>query len=240
MGPRALGELTWTALDVAADERPLLVLPCGSTEQHGPHLPLDTDTRIALALARRLATGQEPAAGDRRPMVVAPPIPFGASGEHQDFPGTASIGSDALARVVTELVRSVRSWCAGVICVSAHGGNADALATAAATAVAEGDRLLVWPVTVPGGDAHAGRTETSLMLAIEPVAVRLEVAQAGPTAPVGRLLERLRSGGVRSVSANGVLGDPAGASAEEGCRLLADLDRRLSTAVSAWLETEVV
>lgn len=232
-GPRDLGELTWTSLDAAGGGRPLLVVPCGSTEQHGPHLPLDTDTRIAVEIARRLA------AGARQPVVVAPAVPFGASGEHQDFPGTVSIGSAALAGLLTELVRSVRGWCAGVVCVSAHGGNADALRTVAATAAHEGDRLLVWPATVPGGDAHAGRTETSLMLAISPSSVRLDAADAGPTAPVDRLLPRLRAGGVRSVSANGVLGDPSGAGAAEGHRLLDDLHRRLAAAVDAWLEAEV-
>lgn len=232
-GRADLGALTWPSLDAAPGRRPLLVVPCGSTEQHGPHLPLDTDTRIAVEVARRLA------AGARCPVVVAPAVPFGASGEHQDFPGTVSIGSAALAGLLTELVRSVRGWCAGVVCVSAHGGNADALRAVAATAAHEGDRLLVWPVSVPAGDAHAGRTETSLMLAIEPSSVRLEKAAAGPMAPVDLLLPRLRAGGVRSVSANGVLGDPTGASAAEGRRLLEHLSRRLAAAVDAWLGAEV-
>jgi mycofactocin system creatininase family protein len=224
--PRLLGELTWTELD-AERRRPLLVVPCGSTEQHGPHLPLDTDTRIAVALAHRLAAAW--------PAVVGPAVAFGASGEHQDFAGTVSIGSAALATALTELVRSVRGWSAGVVLLSAHGGNAEALGAVAGTAAAEGDRVLVWAVSVPGGDAHAGRTETSLLLALDPCAVRWAAAAPGVTAPVGELWPRLRRGGVRSVSENGVLGDPTGATADEGRRVLDDLCRRLVAAVDDWV-----
>ena len=67
-----------------------------------------------------------------------------------------------------------------------------------------------------GGDAHAGRTETSLMLALAPSEVLLDRAAAGDTRPIAELLPELRAHGVREVSPNGVLGDPAGASAEEG------------------------
>jgi creatinine amidohydrolase len=87
---------------------------------------------------------------------------------------------------------------------------------------------------VPGGDAHAGRTELSLMLHVEPDRVRADRAVAGVTTPIGELLPRLRAEGVRAVSPNGVLGDPAGASAEEGAELLAALVRRLVDAAGAW------
>ena len=77
--------------------------------------------------------------------------------------------------------------------------------------------------SVPGGDAHAGRTETSLLLHLEPSIVRVELAQAGATEPLAQLLPVMRAGGVRAVSSNGVLGDPNGASAEEGADLFATL-----------------
>ena len=70
------------------------------------------------------------------------------------------------------------------------------------------------------GDLHAGRTETSLMLHLAPWSVRLAEAAAGPTQPLREILPRLLTGGVAAVSSNGVLGDPAGATAEEGARLL--------------------
>ena len=84
-----------------------------------------------------------------------------------------------------------------------------------------------------GGDAHAGRTETSLMLAIDQEAVRLEAAEPGCTEPLASLLPRLRAEGVRPVSSNGVLGDPTGATAEEGRALLGALVADLSAAARA-------
>ncbi len=92
--------------------------------------------------------------------------------------------------------------------------------------------MLVWRAVTPGGDAHAGRTETSLLLAIDPAAVRLDLAEPGRTEPIATLLPRLRAEGVRPVSSNGVLGDPTGANAEEGSALLDDLVRDLAATVT--------
>jgi creatinine amidohydrolase len=203
----------------------LLAVPLGSLEQHGPHLPLDTDTRIAVALAHGLA--------ERRPdVVVAPTVAFGASGEHASFPGTLLVGHEVLAELLVEVVRSARSSFSGVVLVNAHGGNEQALAAVEKRCAAEGDEVLVWRAVVAGGDAHAGRTETSLMLSIDPVAVRPELAEPGCTEPIERLLPRLRAEGVRPVSSNGVLGDPTGASAEEGHALLDALVRDLAASVT--------
>ncbi|MGH9048005.1 MAG: mycofactocin biosynthesis peptidyl-dipeptidase MftE [Acidimicrobiales bacterium] len=204
----------------------LLVVPIGSFEQHGPHLPLDTDTRIAVAITDEIA--------DLPFVVVAPPIAYGASGEHAGFAGTLSIGSDVLADVLVELVRSARGSCAGVVWVGAHGGNADGIASALARCRSEGDRVLVWGARVDGGDAHAGRTETSLMLAIAPDEVRVGELVAGRTEPVEELWGELRSGGVRAVSENGVLGDPTLATAGEGRLLFEALVNELTDALESW------
>ena len=122
-GPTQLGAATWPEVD-AVSPAPLLAVPLGSLEQHGPHLPLDTDTRIADAVARGLAARR----GD---VVVAPALPYGASGEHAGFPGTLSLGLDALGSAVVELVRSADAF-RGVVLVNGHGGNLAALATASA------------------------------------------------------------------------------------------------------------
>ena len=220
-----LGRATWPEVE-GTGGRSVLVLPLGSLEQHGPHLPLDTDTRVAVAVARGLAS--------RRPdVVLAPPLSYGASGEHAGFPGTLLVGHDVLAGVLVELVRSARGSFAGVAVVNGHGGNAEPLRAAESRSVAEGDDVLVWSATVPGGDAHAGRTETALMLAIDPAVVRLDRARAGRTEPLDALWPRLRAEGVRPVSSSGVLGDPTAASAEEGRALLDALVSDLTRAVAA-------
>jgi len=161
---------TWTEV-AASGGNCLLVVPLGSFEQHGPHLPLDTDTRVVMALVDQVA--------ELPFVVVAPALSFGASGEHAGFPGTLSIGSEVLADVLVELVRSARATCAGVAFVCAHGGNADGIRLAKERARSEGDRVFVWGARVAGGDAHAGRTETSLMLAIAPDTVRYGELEAG-------------------------------------------------------------
>ncbi len=133
-----------------------------------------------------------------------------------------------------ELVRSARRSFAGVVFVNAHGGNEEALLVVERRCADEGDDVLVWRAMSPGGDAHAGRTETSLLLAIDAAAVRLHLAEPGRTEPIATLLPRLRAEGVRPVSSNGVLGDPTGASVEEGLALLDDLVCDLAAAVSAY------
>lgn len=208
-----------------------MVVPLGSLEQHGPHLPLDTDTRIALAVAAGAASGREGVA-------VAPAIALGASGEHAGFPGTLSIGTPALTEVLVELGRdAARDWEA-MLLVNAHGGNRDAVDAALARLRAEAHRCAVFHVSPPGGDAHAGRTETSLLLHLDATAVHRESAETGETRPISELMDRLRRDGVRSVSPNGVLGDPVGASAEEGERLLADLVAGCAGVLDALLVAE--
>lgn len=219
----ALGDLVWTDLD---GRRPAVVVPLGSTEQHGPHLPLDTDTRIATAIATAAVTGRDDC-------VLAPAIAIGASGEHAGFAGTLSIGTDALATVLVELTRSADAFRA-VVFVNGHGGNRDAVRAAIATANEEGRVVHAWSPSIPDGDAHAGRTETSLLLAIDPECVRVDALTAGETAPVHELLGRLRSEGVRAVTPNGVLGDPTGASAAEGAVLFDRLVEQLVARLDQW------
>jgi creatinine amidohydrolase len=216
---------TWPEI-AATDRGRLLALPIGSLEQHGPHLPLNTDTRIAVALAARLCSV-------RPDVVVAPPIPYGASGEHAGFPGTLLIDHEVLARLLVELIRSARDAFAGVIVISAHGGNGPALSMVGERCRADGEAMLVWQAHAPGGDAHAGRTETSLMLAIDEGAVRSALAETGCTEPLEVLMPRLRAEGVRPISSNGVLGDPRGASATEGRQLLEAMTGDLAAAVAS-------
>ncbi|NKX56576.1 mycofactocin biosynthesis peptidyl-dipeptidase MftE [Arthrobacter mobilis] len=211
-----LSSATWPDTPAGAT----VLVPVGSIEQHGPHLPLDTDTVIATAVASAAAKALV-AAGER--VLVAPALAYGSSGEHQDFPGTCSIGTDALRTVLVEITRSVRTWARRVVFVNAHGGNLTALRGAVRQLAGEGHDVSWVACATEEVDLHAGRTETSLMLHLRPGDVRLERAQAGNTGPLTELLPFMIKGGIRAVSANGVLGDPAGATAEEGAALLASM-----------------
>ena len=201
----------------------VVLVPLGSTEQHGPHLPFETDTVIAGAVAQGLSARlRERGVAS----VVAPAIPVGSSGEHQSFAGTISIGNEALRHVVIELARSLKTWTPRLVFVNGHGGNVPALNDAIGQLVLEGHDVLWLACGVPGHDAHAGREETSIMLHLAPEYVRLDRAEPGITENLASLLPQLRAGGVASVSPNGVLGDPTGATSQQGQELL---DQMVST-----------
>jgi mycofactocin precursor peptide peptidase len=216
-----LGDRVWPEVPAAT-----VLVPLGALEQHGPHLPLDTDARVAAAVAGRVA--DDPA------LLVAPPLAYGASGEHEGFAGTLSIGHEALRAVLVELGRSAFRWAARLVFVNGHGGNLPTVPDAVAQLRREGRDSAWWPCAPAVGDAHAGRTETSMLLALDPAAVRSDAAEPGATAPLADLLPALRAGGVAAVSPNGVLGDPTGATAAEGEQLLHELTAALRDRLSRW------
>ena len=224
-----LAASTW--VEVAAQQDPVLVIPVGSCEQHGPHLPFDTDTVIGEALVASIA--------NLRPNVfVGPTITISASGEHAGFPGTLSFGTEATAEALIELVRSA-DWALGVMFVNAHGGNSDALTEVVIAASMEGHNVLVWSPSAPDderSDSHAGWLETSLMLHLDASRVRLDRLEAGETRPLHDIMDELVENGVQSVSPNGVLGDPAGATAEHGRAVLQRWTGDLVDRVETWLE----
>ncbi|MEU6539065.1 mycofactocin biosynthesis peptidyl-dipeptidase MftE [Streptomyces sp. NPDC047000] len=226
--PPVLSDAVWPAVPPGA----LVLVPVGSTEQHGPHLPLDTDTVVARAVAR--LTAHALAGGPQGRPLVAPALAYGASGEHAGFPGTVSIGHQALRAVIVELTRSLSLWAGRIVFVNGHGGNTATLDGAVALLRAEGHDAVWTACQAPGGDAHAGRTETSLLLHLQPGRVRLDAAVAGDTRPLSVLLPELTARGVRAVSASGVLGDPAGATAEEGRRTTAAMVSATLRRITAW------
>jgi mycofactocin precursor peptide peptidase len=221
----SLADATWPDAERVATGA-VLAVPMGSTEQHGPHLPLSTDTDIAVAIADGLARSRDCVA-------VAPALPYGSSGEHAGFAGTLSIGQEALELALVELCRSASATFARILLISAHGGNAEPLDRATGRLRSEGHNVRAW-VPSWAGDAHAGRTETSLMLALAPAQVRRYEAIAGNVASLTELMPRLRTEGVRAVSPNGVLGDPTGASAWKGHELLCATHEELVEMVDAW------
>jgi mycofactocin precursor peptide peptidase len=216
-----LGDLT--SPEVAAA---VLAVPLGSTEQHGPHLPLSTDTDVAVALCSRLAAA-------RQDVLVAPPVPYGSSGEHAGFAGTLSIGRAAVELLVLELARSATETFEHVVFVSAHGGNAEPVSRAVARLRAESRDVVLYQPSWPG-DPHAGREETAMLLSLRPGLVRPERGVPGDRRPLAELMPLLREGGVRAVTSTGVLGDPSGATAAEGAALLDRLAADLIAMVAGW------
>lgn len=203
------------------------MLPLGATEQHGAHLVAQTDTLLATAAARALAAADCPGTTDlvTTDVRVLPALAYGASGEHQSFPGTVSMGTEALAQVVLELGRSVSTWATRFVVVNGHGGNLDALRRAVSLLRREGRDAAWLPCRTSehAADTHAGHAETSLMLHLHPELVRMDRAAPGCTDPLPEILPALRAGGVAAVSPTGVLGDPTTATSAEGRRLWAEL-----------------
>lgn len=225
--PSELGNSTSRQLQSTS---PALIIPVGSTEQHGPHLPLDTDTRIATAVGRAAAERLD---GPAR-WTLAPAIGYGASGEHEAFAGTISIGTSALRLLLVEFGRSAARWASRLVFVNGHGGNVEALGAAVALLRYEGRDAAWCSVTARGADAHAGHTETSVLLHISPHLVDTTEARPGNRAPLRELMPQLRAGGVAAVSEVGVLGDPTTATADEGGRIFAEMVDSVVQRVARW------
>jgi creatinine amidohydrolase len=222
-----LADLAWPEVAERAAAGAVLAVPLGSTEQHGPHLPLATDTDIAVALCRRLASA-------RPDVLIAPAVAYGSSGEHDGFAGTLSIGQAAIEQLVLELGRSATKTFRHVLFVSAHGGNAAPVSRAVETLQSRShcDVTLFQPRWE--GDPHAGHHETALLLALHPERVRMDRAVSGDTRPLAMLMPLLTAHGVRAVSETGVLGDPTAATAARGVALLDDLAAQLIGHVTTW------
>jgi creatinine amidohydrolase len=230
-----LAEMTWLEVAQAlAGGVTTVILPLGATEQHGPHLPLGTDTVRAAALAEALAE-------QLTQTLVAPVLPIGCSDEHSGFPGLLSLEGGTLARVIVDCARRMAAWgLQRLILLSAHGGNDRALVLAAEIL---GRELPALQVRIPGGGSvlpkgmlavarqdgvspeavglHAGEGETSEMLYLRADLVRMELAVPGYTGDMKAILPTLLEAGLKPVTSNGVLGDPRKAQGIRGRRYLA-------------------
>lgn len=228
--PSELGNSTSTQLHSTS---PALIVPVGSVEQHGPHLPLDTDTRIATAVAREIAGRLT----DRNEFnwMLAPAIGYGASGEHEGFPGTVSIGTSALRLLLVEYGRSAARWASRLLFVNGHGGNVEALAAAVALLRYERRDVAWCSCSAQNADAHAGHTETSVLLHISPSDVATHDLRRGNSEPLNQLLPQMRRGGVAAVSELGVLGDPTTATADDGQRIFTEMVDECLRRVDRWV-----
>ena len=149
-GATVLGDLTWPQAQRLAAAGAMLAVPVGSTEQHGPHLPLSTDTDVAVALAARLAAR-------RAGVVLAPPVGYGSSGEHAGFAGTISIGQQALELTLLELGRSAAETFGHILFLCAHGGNREPAARAVARLRAGSVDALLWMASATPAGCRGGR-----------------------------------------------------------------------------------
>ena len=195
------------------------VLPIGSFEQHGGHLPLTTDTLVACVVAEALVHANE--------LLLLPPITISCSHEHRGFPGTVSIRATTLIAIIEDIRESLRvSGIDKLVLVNGHGGNY-VLSNVALQANLQGRHVLVFPtsddwrvarehagmVTTNHEDMHAGELETSLLLHAVPDAVRPGFREADHAAADRPLF--LMSG-TAAYSETGVIGRPSAATPEKG------------------------
>jgi creatinine amidohydrolase/Fe(II)-dependent formamide hydrolase-like protein len=227
-----LQELTWPEAEKRLEEVDVALLPVGSIEQHGPHLPLDSDAFDAEYLAHKVAEK----CSDPKPLVF-PLIPYGVSYHHEGFSGTISISPDTLSRFVYEIgMGAARQGITKLLIINGHGGNSPALNFAAQminrdahifTCVDTGetsdpdvDALAETP-----NDVHAGEIETSTTLAVRPDQVRMEKARTFIPQFSSSYLNFTSKRRVNwyahtaRISPEGVLGDPSKASRDKGKRI---------------------
>ena len=199
------------------------VLPIGSFEQHGRHLPLATDTLIASEVARRVA--------ERYDLLLLPPLCFSCSHEHSAFPGTVSITAATLASLVEDISADLaRAGTGQLVIVNGHGGNY-VLASIVQQANVETRRMLLFPTShhwtearVAAGcsattheDMHAGEAETSILLDIAPEIVGDGRHNDDFSADDRSLLSLI---GMAGYTRTGVIGRPSLATREKGRALL--------------------
>ncbi len=244
---RRFDELTDPEIAAALARTPRVILPMGSVEQHGPHLPTGTDFFAATAIALAVA--------DRLDALVLPLCPLGVTPMHMPFPGTVSLRPQTLQDVVTDIGSSLAGHgCREFVILNWHEGNIPSLALA-------GERLHrelgLAVVTVhacyvaeerfgprAGGLTHGGKIEAWSVLSCRPELVHLDRAAGSGDRRQGELVDRLRRDrsfqpmltDVRTMSATGWYGDPAGATEQEARVFMAELGAEIAGRLAGVLE----
>ncbi|MHC6627474.1 creatininase family protein [Streptomyces globosus] len=217
---------TATSTDIEAQQPRVALLPVGSFEQHGPHLPLITDTAIACVIGQEIA--------GRYPVHLLPPITVSCSHEHAGFPGTVSISAKTLYAVIDDIRASLaRSGIHKLVIVNGHGGNY-VLSNIVQEANVDGPAVSLFPlgadwdrardhadlVSDRHADMHAGEIETSILLHAAPELVRNGFADADHD---GSIRPFLLVQGMSAYTESGVIGFPSHATADKGKAILASL-----------------
>ncbi|MFJ2861518.1 creatininase family protein [Kitasatospora sp. NPDC087314] len=223
----------------SADERQrgakIAVLPVGSFEQHGDHLPLTTDTVVASLIAQRIAADYD--------LFLLPPITVSCSHEHAHMPGTVSISAATLYAVVNDIWKSLQaSGVPGLLIVNGHGGNY-VLSNVVQEANTSGPRVALFPVredwhqardaagleSSGAEDMHGGELEVSLLLHGAPELIREGIEQDDHSAP-GR--PHLLTLGMAGYTKNGIIGQPSLGTAQKGQALLDSLSKAAAAHLS--------
>jgi creatinine amidohydrolase len=237
--PLLYERLSWPEVRRAAAEERVCLIPVATLEDHGPHLPIDTDLRITWEICRRAAE----AAPDET--VLLPAIPHGYSPHHMDFPGPITIGWDTFTRYLVDIGKSLaHHGFRRMLFLNGHGSNQNLVEMAARLVALEHDDVLAAAAfhssgadtarliaelreSGPGGMAHACELETSMYLAIDPDAVEMDKAVDEHGFPQGKHAHMDWSDGPLKImpwwsafSRTGIQGDATKGTAEKGRALL--------------------
>lgn len=223
------GELTWPEIQDRLTEIDTAILPCGSVEQHGRHLPVDLDYFDADYLAKRVAE----ACSEPRPFVL-PVVPYGVSYHHEDFKGTLSVSNESLSRFIYDIgMNLAKSGIKKLVILNGHGDNAPTLNFAAqminrdagifvCVDTGESSDEDIFKLIKTPNDIHAGEMETSTSLAIRPHLVRMDEAKDITVEFENPYLDFSSGRGIpwyvrtKLISESGVIGNPLKASVKKG------------------------
>jgi creatinine amidohydrolase len=231
----SLYELSWEQVKELLNETDIVLVPVGSLEQHGPHLPLGTDSIIASEVARKAA--------EKAKVAVTPVIPFGFSIEHMSFPGTISLEPETLLLIVKNIsVSLVSHGFKKIVFINAHGGNTGILTTAIQLIKNETNIFValvsVWDLAFsefkkiresrPGKINHAEEFETSLIKVINPSLIQVDrlkrishFVEKNAITDLYEANSKIKvAWKIEDYSKIGILGEPTKASVEKGKRLL--------------------
>jgi creatinine amidohydrolase len=222
-----LDRLTWAEVKSEIESgRDTVIVPFGSTEQHGRHMPLGTDAVLGDEFGWALA--------DRLDAFLAPTVRFGCSEHHLAFAGTISLGDETFKLMVRDVVDSLsRHGFKTILLLPTHGGNFKPMAEAVAEmdpvenvnvlAFTDLEGLVktafkssnVCGVNPAQSGAHSGEWETSLMLAFRPEQVKMDHAAEGFVGELSEIMAKVFDG-IQNLDENGVLGYPRPATARAG------------------------
>jgi creatinine amidohydrolase len=212
---KLLEEMSWPQIEAAQKESRTAILPVGAIEEHGPHLPTITDTVQAMEVARKVA--------DERGVFLAPPIYYGVCRSTRGFPGTITVGHDALRGYVRDLLISFAdSGFSQVMILTGHAGGQHMAALEGAGQMAVEERnfrvsvvslfdLIDLSMAETPHDGHAGEVETSIMMVIRPDLVKGRPEGHFPKRPRFMIMKD-----VRHLMGNGIMGNPEPASLQKG------------------------